>query len=79
MQKPVKYVIFKTKWGFFGLAGMESALRRTCLPEPTSTGIQRRLLENLPGAKSDKDLFKKLQEQIVGYFDGECQLLVPHL
>ena len=70
MQKPVKYVIFKTKWGFFGLAGTESALCRTCLPEPTSTGIQRRLLENLSDIDSDKDFFKKLQEQIAGYFEG---------
>ena len=70
MQKPAKYVIFGTKWGFFGLAGTESTLCRTCLPESTSTGVKRRLLENLPGAKSDKDLFKKLQEQIAGYFEG---------
>jgi len=70
MQKPAKYVIFKTKWGFFGLAGTESALSRTCLPEPTLAGIKRRLLENLPGADSDKDFFKTLQEQITGYFEG---------
>lgn len=70
MQKPAKYVIFQTKWGFFGLAGIESALCRTCLPEPTSTGIQRRLLENLPDPDSDKDFFKNLQEQIAGYFEG---------
>ena len=70
MQNPAKYVIFKTKWGYFGLAGMESALSRACLPESTSTGVKRRLLENLPGAESDKDFFKRLQEQIADYFEG---------
>lgn len=70
MQKTVKYVIFKTHWGYFGLAGTESGLCRTCLPEPTSASIKRRLLENLPGADFDEDFFKGLQKQITGYFEG---------
>lgn len=70
MQKSAKYVIFKTKWGYFGLAGTESALCRTCLPEPASAHIKRRLLENLPDAVCDKTFFTDLQEQIAGYFEG---------
>ena len=70
MQKPAKYVIFKTKWGYFGLAGTESAICRTYLPEPTLAGIKRRLLENWPGVDFDADFFKVLQEQITGYFEG---------
>jgi methylated-DNA-[protein]-cysteine S-methyltransferase len=70
MQKSLKYVIFQTDWGFFGLAGTEAALCRTCLPEPKLASVERRLLENWPGADFDKDFFKELQKQIIGYFEG---------
>jgi methylated-DNA-[protein]-cysteine S-methyltransferase len=70
MQKSAKYVIFKTKLGYFGLAGTESALCRTCLPERTSASIRRRLLEDLPDAEFDENFFKDLQEQTTSYFEG---------
>jgi len=70
MQKNTKYVIFETGWGYFGLAGTESALLRTYLPEPTSASVERRLLETLPEADFDGNFFKELQEQIAGYFEG---------
>ena len=70
MQKPTKYVIFKTKLGYFGLAGMESALCRTYLPEPNSASLKRRLLEDLPGAEFDESYFKELQGQISAYYEG---------
>ncbi len=70
MQNPSKYVIFETKWGYFGLAGTQAALRRTCLPGPKPAGVRARLLESLPGAELDEDFFKTLQEQIAGYFEG---------
>jgi methylated-DNA-[protein]-cysteine S-methyltransferase len=70
MQKLTKYAIFKTKWGYFGLAGAGSVLCRTCLPEPASERVEGRLLGDGPGAHFDKDFFRALQEQIVAYFDG---------
>jgi O-6-methylguanine DNA methyltransferase len=70
MQKSAKYVIFKTKFGYFGLAGTESALCRTYLPEPNSTSLRRRLQKDLPGAEFDENYFEDLQEQITGYFEG---------
>jgi O-6-methylguanine DNA methyltransferase len=70
MQKSVKYVIFQTKWGYFGLAGTETALCRTYLPEQNSTSLRRRLHKDLPGAEFDENYFKDLQEQITGYFEG---------
>lgn len=70
MRKPVKYVIFKTKWGYFCLAGSEFDLCRSYLPEPTSANIKRRLLESLTDADFDENYFKDLQEQITGYFEG---------
>lgn len=56
MQKSLKYTIFKTKWGYFGLAGLrrtqssrtEYALYRTCLPGHRPERTKRELLKNLP-------------------------------
>jgi hypothetical protein len=77
MQKVDKYVIFKTKWGHFGLAGTESGLCRTYLPGPNLPAIKAQLLKNLPGAQLDRTLFKALQEQIAAYFEGTPQSFSP--
>ena len=70
MQKATRYTVFKTKWGYFGLAGTESGLLRTCLPGPEPGKIKSQLLENLCAARYDKALFKVLQKRITAYFDG---------
>jgi len=72
MQKAIKYTIFKTKWGYFGLVGTEYALCRTHLPRPEPEKIKSPLLKNLPTAQFDKTFFKPLQDQIIAYFDGGC-------
>ena len=70
MQKVIKYTIFKTRWGHFGLAGTEYALCRTQLPGPKSEEIKSMLLKNLPDAQFDKSFFRTLQGQITAYFEG---------
>ena len=70
MQKLIKYTIFKTKWGYFGLAGTEYALCRTQLPGPKREKIKSLLLKNMSAAQFDKSLFRPLQEQINTYFEG---------
>ena len=70
MQKVIKYTIFKTKWGYFGLAGTEYGLCRTQLPGPNSEKIKSLLLKNMPAAQFDKTFFKVLAEQITAYFEG---------
>jgi len=72
MQKAIKYTIFKTKWGYFGLVGTEYALCRTQLPGPKREKIKSLLLKNMPAAQFDKSLFTSLQEQITAYFEGSC-------
>ena len=79
MQKVVKYVIFETKWGYFGLAGTESALCRTCLPGPEREKIKEQLLKKLPAAQFDEAFFKTLQKQIAAYFDGACVNFGPEI
>ena len=70
MQKVIKYTIFQTKWGYFGLAGTEYAFCRTQLPGPKREKIKSMLLKNMPNAQFDKSLFRPLQEQINTYFEG---------
>ena len=72
MQKMIKYAIFETKWGHFGLAGTKSGLCRTQLPGPEPKKIESRLLKNLPDAQFDETFFKILQKQIASYFEGSC-------
>jgi len=48
MQKAIKYTIFETGWGYFGLAGTEYGLLRTCLPGPMPEKIKGQLLKSLP-------------------------------
>lgn len=85
MQKVIKYVIFKTKWGYFGLAGTEYGLSRAQLPGPKPEKIKSLLLRNPPPAnqqsriKFDQTFFKTLQEQITAYFEGACVDFSPDI
>jgi methylated-DNA-[protein]-cysteine S-methyltransferase len=79
MQKNIKYVVFKTKWGNFGLAGTKSALCRTHLPGPESPKIESRLLKYLPEAQFDSTYFKILQKHIAAYFEGSCVNFSPDI
>ena len=69
-------MVFKTKWGHFGLAGTKFALCRTCLPGPKPEKIKSLLLKNLPSPNKnssiefDTTFFKTIQEQITAYFEG---------
>jgi methylated-DNA-[protein]-cysteine S-methyltransferase len=72
-----RYTIFKTRWGYFGLAGTENALYRSCLPglgsdEVTAYILSRIKASNAVTAKYDKGFFRPLQEKIAAYFEGAC-------
>jgi len=72
----MRHTIFKTEWGWFGLAGTESALCRTCLPLAERKTVKSHLLKDLlpmnrdSSIKFDKTLFRTVQEQIIAYFEG---------
>ncbi len=70
MQKVIKYSVFRTKWGFFGLAGTESVLYRTHLPGPEQEKIRCRLIQGFTQPVYNKNYFKLIQEQIAAYFEG---------
>jgi methylated-DNA-[protein]-cysteine S-methyltransferase len=64
------YTLFTTQWGFFGLAGGERGVCRTCLPLPSSDAVRRQLLLGLTQAKEEPSLFRDLEPRIVSYFEG---------
>ena len=70
MENAVRYTVFKTRWGYFGLAGAKSALLRTHLPIVKPEIVKSALLANLSTAKYEKNLFSRLQQQITAYFEG---------
>jgi methylated-DNA-[protein]-cysteine S-methyltransferase len=79
MQKVIRYAVFRTKWGYFGLAGTEKALLRTHLPLPNQQNVKRQLLKGLPAPQYDKTLFNTLQEEIIAYFEGTYVNFDPNI
>jgi len=69
------YTVFRTQWGYFGLAGCDDAVWTASLPEADREAAQARLLSGLPRhpeeARFERGLFRPLQQQITGYFAGE--------
>ena len=79
MQKVIKYTIFKTKWGHFGLISIEKGLLRTHLPLPDAEKVKRQLLKGLPAHQYDRTLFNTLQKQIIAYFEGSYVNFDPNI
>jgi O-6-methylguanine DNA methyltransferase len=73
MKKRLKYVIFKTKWGFFGLLADEGGLLRTSLPSLTFKMAKRYLLVGMfRPVRENKRLYPALQKAITHYYKGTC-------
>lgn len=72
MRKGIRYTIFRTRWGYFGLAGTEEGLLRSCLPMARRDDVKCRLLRGLDEVRFEKEFFRILQGQISAYFAGVC-------
>ncbi len=71
MEKVVKYWIFRTKWGYFGIAGTKDSLLRTLLPQAKRVDIKRQILKTFPSARSEKKPFKGVAKAVLEYFGGK--------
>jgi len=71
MQDTIRYTIFETKWGYFGLVSIENSLLRTYLPVHDRHSLKDQILAEFPDARCEKGLFRDLQEQIIAYFQGD--------
>jgi O-6-methylguanine DNA methyltransferase len=66
-----KYVIFKTKWGFFGLLADSKGILRTVLPMSSFEIAKRYLLVGMYlETKQDLKLCSALQKSIKDYYKG---------
>jgi methylated-DNA-[protein]-cysteine S-methyltransferase len=72
-----KYTIFETNWGYFGLAGTEESLFRSCLPTGSRRRAKRLLLGNCAEAAETPGYLAPLQRQIIAYFEGSCVDFTP--
>ena len=70
MPEHVKYAVFATEWGYFGLAGTDSVLLRTHLPGPEPQTVKSRLLKGLGSAEYEGAYLNGVQEMITAYFAG---------
>jgi len=76
MPRAIKYTIFEIKWGYFGLAGTEYGLLRTCLPGSEPEKIKSQLLKDSSLLKRpstiryDKTFSETIQKGITAYFEG---------
>lgn len=70
MNDRLKYVVFKTKWGHFGLAGTDKALFWTCLGAKDAASAKKNLLKKINNAQYDKRFAQSLQKRIIAYFNG---------
>lgn len=72
----LRYTIFDTCWGCFGLACTGEQVWRTILPMPDAATVRTALLAGLDDRSSqnavfEEDLAHNLQQRIVAYFEGE--------
>jgi len=72
MKERLKYVIFKTKWGFFGLLANQKGLLKSVLPHASHKTAKKYLPVGMfKGAKKDKVLCPELQKAIKAYYDSD--------
>lgn len=67
----MQYVIFKTRWGWFGLAGGQAGLRRACLPLADKDAVQSYLLTDIENPIRSADAFADCRALVNNYFDGQ--------
>jgi hypothetical protein len=69
----IKYVIFGTEWGYFGLAGTERGLVRSVLPVRDEKRAKLRLLKGLnqEECKYSRDYLKGVQRDVSAYYKGK--------
>ena len=72
MNKMLKYTIFSTNMGYFGLLTSSEGIVRTSLPMPTKLASKYYLLREIENAKLDLNLMPALQKDITSYFKGSC-------
>ena len=66
----IRYTIFQTGWGYFGLASTEAGLCRSFLPLPDKEQAEQQLRSVYRAVTHDARLFYPVQQKIQAYFRG---------
>jgi len=72
MSESLRYVIFRSRWGWFGLLAGERGLLRTSLPVAGRGKAKSVLLKGIGAATCDGRHISELQDKIKAYFEGDC-------
>jgi methylated-DNA-[protein]-cysteine S-methyltransferase len=72
----LRYTVFKTGWGYFGIVGLGGNLVQTYLPMKSATALEKIILTIFTEKyrliiEQDECLFKPVQKRIISYFNGE--------
>ena len=68
----IKYSVFQTDWGYFGIASSDKGLIRTVLPVKNKDKCKKILLNGLKNdVKQDNSRQKSLQKKIIAYYQGK--------
>ncbi len=72
----IRFTIFQTEWGYFGLAGVENRLYAVVLPQKNAEKTEKLLSAKVLRygnymLEYDKTLFSVLKKQIIDYFSGK--------
>jgi len=70
MTEDIRYTIFDTRWGCFGLLAGPDGITGASLPVATPSKARRILLAGARQARYDGRLFAELQDGIRAYFQG---------
>ncbi len=70
MAKVAKYVIFGTRWGYFGLVGDDRGVWRSCLPGGRDF-VKSRLLKGLGDCRCERGFMREVQELVSAYYEGD--------
>ena len=64
------YSVFRTAWGWVGLAGNDVAIVRLVLPGVARRVTERAVSEGLGKSQSRNTAFAKTRQEVTDYFDG---------
>ncbi|MDI6703721.1 MAG: methylated-DNA--[protein]-cysteine S-methyltransferase [bacterium] len=63
------YTIFKTRYGFVGVAATSAGLSRLILPQGSKSSILSSIKNGFEGRRDD-EYFKSLRDELTSYFQG---------
>lgn len=72
MKEAAKFTVFRTKWGYFALAGTQTdGISAAVLPEKDKRQAEQRIRKRTGAEIADETPFSGLKQRVLDYFEGE--------